>query len=53
MSVGQLDILDIPTAGPTAAEDGSPPAFEPYIPAGTTMRELTVLPPIKGTTALS
>src|ERR1700688_3728567 len=48
MSVGQLDILDIPAAGATATEDGSPPAFEPYIPAGTTMRELTVLPVVIG-----
>jgi putative OPT family oligopeptide transporter len=48
MSVGQLDILDIPKVGTTAAEDASPPAFEPYIPASTTMRELTVLPVVTG-----
>jgi putative OPT family oligopeptide transporter len=48
MSVGQLDILDIPTAGKTATEGGWPPAFEPYIPASTTMRELTVLPVVIG-----
>ena len=48
MSVGQLDIVDIPAEGATAAEDASPPAFEPYIPASTTMRELTVLPVVTG-----
>src|SRR5713226_6519507 len=48
MSVGQLDILDIPTERGTATEDASSPAFEPYIPASTTMRELTVLPVVIG-----
>src|SRR6202171_5595822 len=48
MSVGQLDILDIPPEGTTAPGDASPPAFEPYIPASTTMRELTVLPVLIG-----
>src|ERR1700687_3851360 len=48
MSVGQLGILDIPTERATATEDAPPPAFEPYIPASTTMRELTVLPIVIG-----
>src|ERR1700676_4384474 len=48
MSVGQLDTVHSPPAGATTSEDGSPPAFEPYIPASTTMRELTVLPVVIG-----
>src|SRR5580700_7000245 len=48
MSVGQLDILDIPPAGATTTEDVSSPAFEPYIPASSTMRELTPLPVVIG-----
>ena len=41
-------LLDIPAAGAAISEDHSPPAFEPYIPAATTMRELTVLPVVVG-----
>src|SRR6186997_3141710 len=40
--------LDIPAAGATTSEGYSPPAFEPYIPAATVMRELTVLPLVVG-----
>src|SRR5688572_14283280 len=46
MSVTQLDVLP-PVA--TVLEDLAPPTFEPYIPATTTMRELTMLPLIVGT----
>jgi putative OPT family oligopeptide transporter len=41
-------VLDVPRAGAGISEDDSPPAFEPYIPAATTMRELTVLPVVVG-----
>ena len=40
--------LDIPTARVAVSEDNPPPAFEPYIPAAATMRELTVLPVVVG-----
>ena len=41
-------LLDTP-ASPPIPEDRPPPAFEPYIAAATTMRELTVLPLVVGT----
>src|SRR5580765_4758410 len=41
-------LLDVPAPGAAISEDRSPPGFEPYIPAATTMRELTVLPVIVG-----
>src|SRR6202171_21187 len=44
MSVGQLEIPDIAAI----TEDVSSPAFEPYIPASSTMRELTPLPVVIG-----
>ena len=34
--------------GAAISDDYSPPAFEPYIPAATTIRELTVLPVVVG-----
>ncbi len=40
-------LLDTP-ASPPIPEDRPPPAFEPYIAAGTSMRELTVLPVVVG-----
>ena len=43
-----VDLLDVPVAGAASPRDYSPPAFEPYIPAATTMRELTVLPVVVG-----
>ena len=45
MSVGRLAA---PAAGAAIAEDRPEPAFEPYIDAATTMRELTVLPLVVG-----
>ena len=41
-------LLDVPAPGAAISEDRPPPGFEPYIPAATTMRELTVLPVIVG-----
>jgi len=41
-------LLDVPAPGAAVSEDRPPPGFEPYIPAATTMRELTVLPVIVG-----
>jgi hypothetical protein len=41
-------LLDVPAAGAAISEVYSPPAFELYIPAATTMRELTVLPVVVG-----
>ena len=43
-----VDLLDIPAPGAAISEERSPPGFEPYIPAATTMRELTVLPVVVG-----
>src|SRR5260370_1677154 len=40
--------LDMPATGVQLSESSLPPAFEPYIPAATTMRELTVLPVLVG-----
>ena len=42
-------VLDTPAAGPATSEDCPPPAFEPYIAAATTLRELTMLPLVVGT----
>ena len=44
MSVG---LPDSPALGAISTHT-SPPAFEPYIPAATVMRELTVLPLVVG-----
>jgi putative OPT family oligopeptide transporter len=43
-----MSVLKIPAVDRARSEDYSPPAFEPYIPAATTMRELTVLPVVVG-----
>jgi hypothetical protein len=47
-AIVSVPLTNVATVAARSSEDHSPPLLEPYIPAATTIRELTVLPVVVG-----